>query len=292
MPGVCADPVSAGLAANRRSESMRIFQYRLRSLFVLTTIVAIALIPVSLDIRARAREDRAIEYLSRFSDRFSAEHFSERRRVVFPGRVKSIYFWGSESIPEDAIRKLECFADLSSLNVDLSCVTDEHFELAQLPPSLERVRAFRCHSLGDRAVARLVECCPRIRELSLHCTSITDHSLALLAQLSNLEELDLSDTDISEENLAELVSGCGRLRVLNLDDTKVGNGAIKILAEARNLRILDLADAGITEEGIASLSSLNQLTWLTVWGHRVDRDTQTAVRESLPNTRVTVGPVR
>lgn len=271
---------------------MRPFQYRLRSLFVLTAIIALALAPVSIDLRTRAREDLAIERLSRFSFKPSVQYSSKRRWLVFPGRVEGICFFGLESITKDAFKELECFTELSSLILIQCHVTDEHFELAQLPSTLESINVADCRSLGDRAVARLVECCPRIRTLSLDNTSITDHSVAQLARLSNLEELDLRDTDISDKNLAELVSGCGKLRVLNLDSTKVGDGSIEILAGAKHLRILELADAGITEEGIASLSSLSQLTMLTVWGQEIDAETKRAIKASLPNTQVTVGPVR
>ena len=66
----------------------------------------------------------------------------------------------------------------------------------------------------------------------------------------------------------------------------------QILAEARNLRVLELEDAGITEEGIASLSSLSQLSSLTVWGHEIDRETERVIEASLPDTLVIVGPVR
>ncbi len=134
--------------------------------------------------------------------------------------------------------------------------------------------------------------CPRIRKLSLSSTAITDRTVAQLARLSNLDELDLSRTSVSDKNLHELLSGCGRLRKLNLDQTRVTNDCIEVLAEAKHLRILDLADTEITEDGMASLKLLSQLSSLTVWGHEIDPETERAIKASLPNTIVTVGPVR
>jgi Leucine-rich repeat (LRR) protein len=138
-----------------------------------------------------------------------------------------------------------------TLAVDLSESKISDAELAQLtrlgnvrllklPPSISDVGLVHVAGLTD------------LRELYLHDTRITDAGLAPLKRQMHLEQLHLNGTDISDaglEHLAELTS----LNVLNLTSTKVTDDGLVALKKLTQLEKLYIRATNATLAGVVHL---------------------------------------
>lgn len=94
-----------------------------------------------------------------------------------------------------------------------------------------------------------------ISTISLAGTGISDVGLQQLANLSNLQELDLSSTVVSDGGLEALVSQ-KNLRTLNLRKTLVTGTGLIHLAANRKLAKLDLTDCPVTDESFEVVTNL------------------------------------
>lgn len=171
----------------------------------------------------------------------------------------------------------------------------------------------------DDDLALLLPFAKTLRHLDARQTEITDQGLATLAQLDQLETLQLSGSRITGGGLARL-SPLVRLRTLDLLETRLDPGTLEPLAELTalssielpatvltdetlavlgrlpHLKALDLAKSRVTDRGLASLTELKNLERLDLSETHVS-DTGLAAllhlekltRLSLARTRVT-GP--
>lgn len=116
----------------------------------------------------------------------------------------------------------------------------------------------------DEELGRVVIALPTLRTLSLEYTPISDAGLAHLKQLSNLQNLDLSQvdhpfTDAGIEHLA----GMSTLESLDLEGSHISDVGVKHLQELHRLR--DLWLFGIfTDTGLQSIEGLTNLTRLWI----------------------------
>ena len=86
----------------------------------------------------------------------------------------------------------------------------------------------------------------QLRDLSLHSRQITDAGLARLTQLSEIGRLDLSHTHITDAGLVHLAR-FSQLRTLILEHTNITNAGLPYLARLTRLQGLDLAYTHITD---------------------------------------------
>ncbi|HZO85698.1 MAG TPA: hypothetical protein VFC26_10805 [Verrucomicrobiae bacterium] len=101
------------------------------------------------------------------------------------------------------------------------------------------------------AGARFLANVPNLEHLDLSGTEITDRGLEVLRRLKKLRSLKLSWTRITDAGAAHL-SNCDGLERLDLSATRTGDGAIKALAGKRNLRYV-MSGVDVTNAGIALL---------------------------------------
>ncbi len=85
-------------------------------------------------------------------------------------------------------------------------------------------------------------------------SKVGDDGLAHLSNLSQLEQLVLSDTQITDEGLAHL-SGLTNLKSLYLFQTRITDAGLAHLEGLQSLEILRAARTGITEEGAAAFQA-------------------------------------
>jgi hypothetical protein len=92
--------------------------------------------------------------------------------------------------------------------------------------------------------------------------SATDEDLRYLAGMTELTQLDLSETQVEGPGLAHL-KGLNRLEELDLRDSPVGDQGMEELAEIAdalpNLRVLHLSDTNVTDAGLAELEEFKGL---------------------------------
>ena len=116
-------------------------------------------------------------------------------------------------------------------------------------------------SLGLRNLKNL----PKLVELNLIDTSLTDDGLQFIATLPRLTRLQLDGTQISDEGLPALQNQ-PELVMLGLANSRVTDAGLKHLSGLRKLRELWLSSNDLSGEGLASLKGMSELADLHL-GH-------------------------
>ncbi len=123
-----------------------------------------------------------------------------------------------------------------------------------------------------------------LRELSLRGTKVTDTGLGHLKGMA-LTSLDLLFTPVSDAGLEHL-KGMTSLQTLVLTETRVTDAGLKHLTGLTRLGYLGLNATKVSDAGIEHLKELKSLRTLTLRGTHV---TDTGVRElhsALPNCHI------
>ena len=138
--------------------------------------------------------------------------------------------------------------------------------LEDLPPSPIEIVSIRLDGLGigDADLAQL-KAAPRLVELSLADTKITDDGLIHLAPLEDLTRLDLSQNNNIQGRGLEHLRRMPRLNQLDLKRTAITDQAIGKLCNLPKLRWLYLSDTATTDLGLEQLQSLKSLELLDVY---------------------------
>jgi serine/threonine protein kinase/Leucine-rich repeat (LRR) protein len=110
---------------------------------------------------------------------------------------------------------------------------------------------------------------------------IGDDALAHLNELTGLESLVLSGTDVTDAGVVHL-AGCKALRSLTLSDTNITAAGIAALTRLPALRQLFLARTPLDRDGLKAITSLPGLTQLSLQGVRL-ADGDVALLKRLEN---------
>ena len=108
-----------------------------------------------------------------------------------------------------------------------------------------------------RVIGRLKQ----LKFLDLSETSISDDGLANITHLRDLQELGLSDSRVTNAGMRHL-QGLQALHTLVLEDTAIGDEGVKQIASLRKLQTLSLAGTRVTGAGISHLDGLKRLQFL------------------------------
>jgi len=127
------------------------------------------------------------------------------------------------------------------------------------PRRLQRL-ALRWANIGDEDLAVLARM-PRLAELNLNETPVTDAGMNHVGQTHSLKMVELHHTKISDESLRD-IARLSQLRRLRLSGTAIGDEGIRHLRGLESLSDLDLVHTKITDralDDVASLSFLDRL---------------------------------
>ena len=113
------------------------------------------------------------------------------------------------------------------------------------------VRAVLIAPGGDSDL-QLLAALPRLQSAALGGTTIIDNGLAHLKGLTQLEYLDLQRTGITDIGLRHL-TGLMRLQELKLDETKVTDAGLANLSRLPRLQWLTLFGTNVTDAGVKTL---------------------------------------
>jgi hypothetical protein len=107
---------------------------------------------------------------------------------------------------------------------------------------------------------------PKLRQLALQQTKISDKGLEPLKGLKMLESLTLGqERQISDEGLAHVVGLTGLTQLL-IPGTALSDNGLGTLKGLVNLRVLDLASTAVTDAGLKHLASFPRLESLSLSG--------------------------
>ena len=175
----------------------------------------------------------------------------------------------------------ERLASIKSLeSVELSGENLTHRAVGSLA-SLPKLRVFKIGGLdlagpGVAHVARMA----RLETLDIR-GGIGDDAAGLIANATNLSELNLEGSLVSDAGAARLAS-LKKLWLLNLARSKVSDRGMASLASLPKLFHLDLADTAVSDRGLREIAKVSGLVILDLSRTRV---TMEGLRTSLPKMR-------
>jgi hypothetical protein len=118
---------------------------------------------------------------------------------------------------------------------------------------------------GDREARQLFQSLTRLKVLVIQFTRLTDNGLEGLAELKQLERLDMRNPRITGEGLRHL-AGLPALHRLVLIDTPLRDDGLMHLQKIPQLTTLVAGNTGITDAGLAHLKTSESLQELRVPG--------------------------
>lgn len=168
--------------------------------------------------------------------------------------------------------------------------TDKDLEAIKDVPKVIALTLDGSSSLTSKGLEALKFHAKDLRELSVAgCTALDDKISTTLRDLEQLEELNLSKTDIRETFLDNM-SAANKIETLNLSGCfLLVDDAMNYVSRLPRLRTLDLSDCqGLTRTGILKLSALTSLDTLILRDNRgLTDDDITAIQNALPRTTIT-----
>lgn len=123
---------------------------------------------------------------------------------------------------------------------------------------------------------------PHLRGLNLYDTSFRGDGLD---NIPNIENLDVSDTDLDDIAMPQL-GRLMRLKHLSLVGTSITDESLQHLATLPQLKELNLGYTQISDDGLRRLWSLKSLEYLGLYNTRVTDAGVNALRKHLPDCEV------
>lgn len=207
---------------------LRWYQYRLRTVLILMTVLA--------------------AWLALISHRARQQKLAVEKIVAWGGVVNYDY----QVIPVNpAIR------DPGGLDFDLDeSITPLRTQWLRRFIGDDYFQTVVCVDLSKTSISDdgllILENLPALRVLILDDTKITRMGLSHFEGLRNLELLSLENTLIDDSGLAYL-ENLAALRWLGLGGNNITDGSVKYFKNFTKLKTLKLTDAQVTEKGVASI---------------------------------------
>lgn len=259
---------------------LRWFQYRLRTLLILGSLVALGLGLFAAVIQPQMRERELGEQLANAGFVSVGSHAVDeegefRQHWRTGSRLNSFFrekadvfavypankFWSGPTpvITDSGLALLKAFPQLRKLVLDSTGVTDAGLQ----------------HLEGLR----------QLRHLNLNRTAVTGTGLAHLKELTQLKELWLHETRLTRKGL-EHVKQFSQLQSLSLACDNITDADLEYVEPLGQLRELDLSQSQVTDAGLVHLEALTKLQYLCLMKTRVSGAGAEKLRQTLPNCKI------
>jgi serpin B len=196
-------------------------------------------------------------------------HLGEARRVVeYPADCSL-----GINLFNRAETRLEQLIPYGFEIINLCCIFQLTVQDLEKLEQLPTVRTLHFPKFTDDSLLVALGKITWLKRLSLEDTSITDEGLALLCNLTELEELNLSGTNVNGSFLNYL-SKMTKLKKLNLSRTKIGDGCLAYLTNFIALEELDISETSISSSGLPYLRAIPSLLKINLNFTLVDKEVQ------------------
>jgi hypothetical protein len=257
-PPQSPSPQADSPPTTERPAKLRWYQWRLRSLFVLTLLVAIGMSWLATTIQNQRKQSLfAIEI------------------IKGGGGARTQPTWLGQTLHDDS---LEAVTEL--------IYTVESSDDPLLPQirGLSQLQSLTLYGATDTELAYL-RGLRQLTHLELVQAKVTDQGLKNLEGLSLVQELNLQGTKISDDALA-LLEKLPALQTLNLSWTGIGDGGLKRLKCLTAIQELSLRATLITDDGLRDIPTPPSLKSIDLELTRVTADGASKLQKSLPGCQV------
>jgi hypothetical protein len=251
---------------------LRWYQYSLRSLFVLTVLVAIGGSWFAWKKQQVERERVAAKVFKELggSVDYNWGYFAKARPNTQPPGPAWLRGWLGDDF----------FAHVVFLNLHSCPVADADLEHLRDLPRLEIVY-LDYTKVTDAGLENLRDL-RQLTNLSLKSTKVTDVGLEHLRGMTQLKRLELSRTDLTDDGL-ERLKAMIQLEYLDLHSTDVTDAGLEHLKDLTQLKSLSLEDTKITDVGLGRLKGMTKLERLGLERTKVTDEGVKKLQEALPN---------
>jgi hypothetical protein len=242
---------TASPTADNSPPILRWYQWRLRSLFVVIFLAAVAMSCGAVTIQHARRQKAVVDWVEALGGTATCEPTRLGRLLQDHSMVSvtEIHLSGKRVNDVDLVHFLG-LGELETLVLNKTLITDAG--LARF----EALNHLRMLVLSDTAITNAglthLSRLDKLEVLALDKTRLSDDGLVNLEGLTQLRVLSLRDTNVSDRGVVHL-AGLTRLQELWLDGTYVTDRGLVHLEASKQLRILTLMDTNVTEKGVKGL---------------------------------------
>lgn len=111
-----------------------------------------------------------------------------------------------------------------------------------------------------------------IKKLLVGDNELTDESINWISKLTELEVLDLSANEITDEGGQKIADIFDKLCYLNLSSTKISDATIAVLMNKKNITTLILDDTEITNDVVDLLLKNESLTCISILYTKISQE--------------------
>jgi hypothetical protein len=180
--------------------------------------------------------------------------------------LEDLYIWDSTLISDTGVENLEGLVNLRNLHLDKSKVTDVGFRHLARLTKLEHL-VLEDHSFSDKGLAAVKD----MKHLTWLCVGgssrneslISDEGLALVADLNDLQNVNLAYSKVTDRGLKHL-AGLKKLKILDLEGCDITDEGLAHLSRLDNLELLLLRGTKVSDAGLEHLTHLKKLKLLTL----------------------------
>lgn len=214
--------------ANAPKAKLRWFQFRLRTLLVITALVALGCGTLGLKWKVQWQRNA-------FAGKLREELGAQAQFHVYWDEVSR---WSSR--PKHVMFRIR-FSGVKQIRV-----------------------SFVRGTLNDEQLARVQPLLGSVEYLDLGHTQVTDHGLKYVGRMTRLTHLELGDTAISDDGTRHF-SGLTELKILGLDGTGISGAGIEHLSNLTKLEVLSLGATRVGDAALAHLGDLPSVERLCLW---------------------------
>jgi len=196
--------------------------------------------------------------------------------------------WLQKIHPSYETYTLESLRDMKILSLQLysqqtaQLITDANMVHVGRLKNLEQLRVHRM--IGDAGFAHFRELI-NIRILNMPNCRITDAGMVYLTNMTKLENLVLSATNVSDKGIA-YINDKPALKLLNLTRTKITDAGLMELKNLTQLQKLFISYTNISDASVPVLKSLTKLDTLYMQGTKISDNSLQEIKTALPNCRI------
>lgn len=185
----------------------------------------------------------------------------------------------------EGLNQLGALSGLEELYLASTLVADEDLEALQHFPNLKKLRVSKLSQVTGAGIEQIAQL-SHLEDLDLSENSaLFDNDIAPLAGMTTLRRLNLWRVALTDAGVAHL-AGLTNLEWLNLDNTQLSDAGLKSLAGMHKLTFLHLGSTLISDAGLPELAGLKKLRDLKVTRTAVTQAGVTELRQQLPDTEI------
>lgn len=163
--------------------------------------------------------------------------------------------WGVSVVKPVWQEEIPRFETLETFSWQGTDVADRFQKAVALSKNLKRLTFGRERPYPSEAHFARIADIPSLKSLAIHGSDRGDAILRYVSNLSNLEELNLSLSGVSDRGMLSLIA-LPKLRSVDLGFTRVTDEGLRVLAGIPSLKKVDVGRTPVTPQGIALVRAL------------------------------------